>query len=119
MQQLLDNPMMQRFAIECTSKNFFGLPPWYKYVCGKDLGQPQNFIGAAPLIMLAIIEILLRIAGTVAVAFVVFGAVKYVVSQGEPDKVSEAKGTIINALAGLVISAIAIGVVAFLGNRIG
>lgn len=105
----------QRFAVECSDATFLGLPNWYKYVCGRDFVFPTDI----PLVLLALVEIMLRIAGIVAIAYVVFGGVKYVVSQGEPDKTNEAKGTIINALVGLMIATLAVAIVSFLGNRVG
>jgi hypothetical protein len=110
---------LQRFAVECGVDSFLGLQPWYIYICGRSLDNPQDFLNALPLIALAVVEDLLRIAGLVAIAYVVFGAVKYVVSQGEPDKTAEAKGTIINALAGLIIASLAVAMVSFIGNRLG
>lgn len=105
----------QRFAVECGEPNFFGLPTWYQYVCGRAFVFPNDLA----LVALAVVEILLRIVGIIAIAYVVFGSIKYVTSQGEPDKVSEAKGTIINALVGMVIAALAVGMVSFIGNRLG
>ncbi len=105
----------QRFAVECSDVTFLGLPNWYQYVCGHDFVFPNDI----PLVLLGLVDIMLRIAGIVAIAYVVFGGVKYVVSQGEPDKTSEAKGTIINALIGLMIATLAIAIVSFLGNRVG
>ena len=102
-------------AIACSNNTFFGLPSWYKYVCGRDFLIPEDI----PLVLLALVEILLRVAGLVAIGFVVFGAVKYVVSQGEPDKTADAKGTIINALAGMVIATLSVAIVTFMGNRLG
>ncbi len=106
---------VERFAVDCGTPSFFGLPTWYQYVCGRDFVFPNDI----PLVLLGIVSILLRIAGIVAIAYVVFGGVKYVVSQGEPDKVSEAKGTIINALIGLVITTLAVAIVSFVGNKLG
>ena len=103
-------------AVACTGgAEFLGLPHWYKYVCGHDFRIPQDI----PLVGLAIMEMLLRIAAFVSIGYVVFGAVKYQISQGDPGKVGEAKGTVINALVGLVIATLAIAIVAFLGNRLG
>lgn len=116
----LDN--VQQTAVTCTpGGSFLGFPTWYKYACGHDFRFLADASGPSdiPLVMLAVIEILLRIAALAAVAYVVFGGVKYVVSQGEPDKISEAKGTIINALAGLLIATFAVAFVAFIGNRLG
>jgi hypothetical protein len=101
--------------------DFFGLPHWYKYACGHDFRFLANEDGPSdiPLVGLAILEIMLRIAAVVAVGYVVFGAIKYQTSQGDPKKIEEAKSTIINALVGMVISALAISIVAFIGNRLG
>ena len=118
---------VQNFAVECTSGGgFLGFPTWYKYACDHEfrfLAIPPGTENAGPsdipLVLLAVVEIMLRIAALAAVAYVVFGGIKYVVSQGEPDKISEARGTIINALAGLLISTFAIAFVSFLGDRIG
>jgi len=100
--------------IACGGETFLGFPHWYEYVCG----GPFNFKEDIPLIGLAVVDIMLRIVGLAAIAFAVFGAIKYVVSQGEPDKVSEAKGTIINALVGMVIAALAVAIVSFIGSKV-
>jgi hypothetical protein len=112
------------------SNGFFGLPPWYKYLPMEIdktgacvIGQNFQLLGNGSnsgllLIGLAIIEILLRIAGLVAFAFVVYGGALYITSQGEPQAVSKAKSTIINALIGLVIALIATGLVVFVGRTL-
>lgn len=118
---------IQTFAVSCPSAgDFFGLPAWYKYLPGTCTAESglvlppgYNILEALPLVLLAIVEIALRIAGIVAVFFVVYGGVSYTISQGEPDKVSKARGTIINALVGLVIATFATAIVAFIGNRVG
>lgn len=103
---------------------FFGFPTWYKYlpgdyVAGKctptiDLINHPIQIAA---IGLALLEILLRVAVLVAIGFVVSGGVQYMTSQGEPDKTRRARGTIINALIGMVIAVGAITLVTFLGGQ--
>lgn len=112
---------LKTFAVECGGGGFLGFPTWYEYVCGRDFRIVSSDAGPSdiPLVALAVLEILLRIAALAAIAYVVFGGVKYVVSQGEPDKVSEAKGTIINALVGLIIATFAVAIVTFIGNRVG
>lgn len=71
------------------------------------------------LIALALVDIALRVAAIVAVGYVVYGGVQFVVAQGETDKTKRARQTIINALIGLVIAMISTGLVAFVGTRIG
>jgi hypothetical protein len=104
---------------------FFEFPTWYKYLNdgvpapGEACAIAFIFPTDIPLVMLALVEILLRIAGMVAIAYVIYGGIQYVVSQGESDRIARAKGTIINALAGLVIATLAVAFVSFIGNRIG
>jgi len=113
----------------CSDKGstFLGFPTWYKYlkptfkaatdktVSGCDLNakMPED-LGK---IGLALVEILLRLGGLIAVAFVVYGGFKYITSQGEPDKTKNARQTIVNSMIGLVISIIATAAVAFIGKE--
>lgn len=124
-------PMIKTFAANCTTE-FFGLPAWYKYLkindqCevifysgpnGTSANAPE-FFGTFVLIALAIVDLLLRVGGLVAVAFVIYGGIQYVTSQGEPDKTAKARGTIINALIGMAICVIAVALVSFVGKRLG
>ncbi len=117
------------FAADTCKPTFLGLIPWYQYL---NVGSPPNcdiqhftiFPGSGnssdvPLVLVAIIDDLLRIAGMVAVAFVIVGAVKYIMSQGNPEDTSSAQATIINALVGLAITVVAVAMVSFLGNKLG
>lgn len=120
---------------ECSNNGFLGLPTWYKYL---ELGAKGNdtcaIIGPAeknlkgeesfslqkglPRIGMAVAEILLRVAGMVAVAYVILGGFKYMTSQGEPDGLKAAQGTIINALIGLAISVMSTVIVTVIGNAL-
>lgn len=113
---------------KCSKGSFFGLEPWYAYL---DYGwdsvtkscQINNFkfLGSnsdIPLILLAVVNDLLRIAGLVAVAFVIMGGVKYITSQGNPDSMAAAQKTIIDALIGLLIALMAVAIVTFLGKTL-
>lgn len=110
----------------CIEPNFLGLVPWYHYLNVDGKCEIVNFTvlnsgksSDIPLILLVVVDDLLRIAGIVAVAFVVYGAIQYITSQGEPDKTAKAQSTIINSLVGLGISIVAVTLVTFLGNKIG
>ncbi|HSW85247.1 MAG TPA: hypothetical protein VLF79_01370 [Candidatus Saccharimonadales bacterium] len=115
--------------------DFFGLVTWYHYLPDKDFGVTVNgvtyacnintnfnFISAGgsdlPLILLAVVDDLLRIAGIVAVAFVFYGAIKYIASQGDPEATARAQGTVINALIGMAIAMVSVAVVSFIGNKL-
>ncbi|HSX29893.1 MAG TPA: hypothetical protein VLE73_05025 [Candidatus Saccharimonadales bacterium] len=116
-------------ATGCDQHEFFGLPTWYKYLvaAGKmapDPGGGCSFVaGVSPpdfaLVGLALVDIALRLAGLIAVAYVIWGGIQYVTSQGEPDRATRARGTIVNALIGLTIALIATGLVSFVGTQVG
>jgi len=124
--------LLTNFAAECASRPSFLdiIPSWYKYLAMKkdslgqcsiqfDLIKGGKFNGGDILLVgLGVIDILIRIAALVAVAFVIYGGIKYITSQGSPDGTKSAQNTILNAVLGLVISIVAAGVVAFLGNRL-
>jgi len=90
---------------------------------GSNVGQPQNNCGQLksdiPLILLAVVDDLLRIAALTAVAFVIYGAFEYVGSQGNSEVTARAQSMVINALIGLTISTIAVVAVNFIGNNLG
>lgn len=60
-----------------------------------------------------ILAIITTILGAIAVLFIVIGGLRYIVSQGDPQAVSKAKGTIVYALIGLVVAISARAIVAF------
>jgi len=107
----------------CTnsSDSFLGFPTWYKYLnpvyqngqCVLQTTMPDD-LGK---IGLALVEILLRLAGLIAVAFVIYGGFNYITSQGEPDKTKSARQRIVNALIGLVITIFATVIVSFMGRE--
>lgn len=110
------------FATLCNpnKSSFLGFPTWYKYldsevVAGKCTPILDLFHnpGQINLILLAVVEIMLRIAGLVAVGFVIYGGYRYILSQGEPEHTNAARDTIINALIGLVITIFATVIVTF------
>lgn len=115
--------LLSRFAAACNSTGFFGFPTWYKYLKYDDSSgncEIVNFdVSQIPLIVLALVEIALRIAALVAVGYIIYGGVQFITGQGEADKSKKARQTIINALIGLVIALLSVGVVTFIGTRIG
>lgn len=114
------------------SAYFLGLPSWYAYldVGMKDDGKcdvigPSNDGGATldwqkaiPLIGLAVLELLLRLAGLISVVFVMYGGFRYITSQGEPDKTKSSRQTITSAFIGVVISIVAAAAVSFIANTL-
>lgn len=114
------------FGLSCGKPTLFGIPSWYSYLqlqannvtntCDiVNFSVPGSFINIA----LAILDMALHLAGLVAVGFVIYGGIQLITSRGEPDGMSQARQTIINALVGLAITLIAVAVVGFLGARLG
>lgn len=104
------------------------IPKWYRYLTleysqatsrcevvlsGKVIDNKLWLIG------LAVLDGLLRVSGVVAVAFLLYGAFRYVTSQGEPENTKAALESIQNAIIGLVIVVLAVSVVSFIGNYFG
>jgi hypothetical protein len=102
-------------------QDFLGLPHWYEYLGGvadargncvpsldRNLdGTVGDNLNGVWLIGLAVLEILLRIAGMVGVGAVIFGGFKYITSQGNPDATKSARNTIIHAMVGVFIAVMA------------
>lgn len=126
--------LLLHFADTCSVKTFFGIPPWYKYLVNSGLMAPTKGVGACELVGslkpddwvqiillvgLAVLDMALRLAGIVAVAFVIWGGIQYVISTGDPSKTKDAQQTIINAIVGLAIALTATAMVTYIGNRLG
>lgn len=116
----------------CEQESTFTLlPSWHRYLKKEPVESTQSceveftlmeggkFNGGDMLLVgVAIIEILLRIAGIVAVAFVMIGGIRFMTSQGSPDGAKSAQNTILNAILGAVIAIIAAAVVAYIGRTL-
>lgn len=105
------------------------IPTWYEYLTlGDKGGETCAIIGpvdssgefdwgrALPRVALAVVNIMLRLSGLVAVGFTIYGGFRYILSQGEPEATKKAKGTIISASIGLIIASFAALIVGFIGN---
>lgn len=113
----------------CQKSDFFGLVPWYHYLPTSDFSgcSIRNFnllpgagqTSDVPLVLLAVIDDLLRVAALVAIGFVLYGAFQLVTSQGEAEATARARTTIINALIGMAVAILAVALVSFLGAKLG
>lgn len=103
---------LTQFAALC-EKSVIGFPAWYNGLeC--DGTQPVfKDINNLWIVCLNILEMLIVGAMYLAGGYVVWGGFKYIKSQGESAKVSEAKMAIIQAVAGLCIALASIAIVRF------
>ena len=102
------------YAAGCDGKGLFlGLRAWYAGLSeadpsgkcamkkpGSDGKEMSEYVWTIVLNVLFDISLLV---GYAAIIFVVFGGFKYIMSNGEPGKVAQAKTIITNALIGFVI----------------
>lgn len=87
------------------SSALLGFPTWYEFLPLNSNCSPElTNINDVWFIVAAIIEILLRIAAIMAVIFVIYGGVQYIISHGSPDQTDKARKTIIASVVGLVIA---------------
>ena len=118
------NSLVMQFGAVCPGGNFLLFPKWYKYLPSSGLDAnglctPQvNGLNDIWLIAAAVLEILLRIAALAAVGFVIYGSFEYITSQGEPDKTSKARSTILNAAIGLVIAIMSTVIINFVAGSV-
>jgi len=110
---------LSRFAVNC-HHSFFGFPSWYEYLKLDGQCQVTNFTVPDSLVLvgLALVDMLLRVAGLAAIFFIIYAGIQYVTSQGNPDAAAKAKDTIINALIGLAVAVVAVGIVSFIGSKL-
>lgn len=102
----------------CDEKGITILPTWYQYLdrapdrtghCTLNV----DLLNDIDLILLAVVEILLRLGIFVAIGFIIYGGIMFMTSQGEPEKAKNARHTIINALIGLAVALVATGIITF------
>lgn len=80
----------------------------------KNLPTTPATTGAIQTIM----TLVFTITGAIAVIIVTIGGIKYASSQGDPQAISKAKGTIIYAAVGLIVSIFAVGIIQFASDHI-
>src|SRR5688572_19495480 len=93
------------------------LPSLYKGVQdanGKFKIEDINDFG---IIIGNIIQMLLTLGGVLAVIYIIWAGIQYIISSGDPKKTAEAKSGLTYAVVGLVLSAAAYLLVDFFAGR--
>lgn len=113
--------------LPCTlnkDNSFFFLPHWWEYmkgyidpagVCAPFFHGPSD----AWLIALAVLDMLLRIAGFVATISILVAGIEYITAVGNSEHITNARKRIINSLTGLAIALVATLLVTFVGRTFG
>lgn len=76
-------------------------------------GCNGNASGNVQKVVVNALNVIVGILGVVAVVFIVVGGVNYMTSAGDAGKIDKAKKTIIYAVIGLIVSALAFAIVNF------
>lgn len=79
--------------------------------------SPAGSTSAGTLIT-SVLQILLLVAGSLAVVYLVIGGIKYVVSRGNEEKVESAKGTMSAAIIGLVVIIMSFAVITIISKAL-
>lgn len=120
-------PSQQAYAAPAAdpcNKRVLGMPTWYRGVAsGKDceLEMPTGLDGTGEFIWkiaLNVIEMVLVIIVYISVGFTIYAGFLFMTGGSNPSTITQARSTITNALIGLVIGMLAIGIVNFIFGRI-
>lgn len=72
----------------------------------------NDLLGSIPRIIAGLINLAIFVAGGLSVIFLIVGALRLVLSTGTPANIASAKKTITYAVAGLILSLLAVAIVA-------
>lgn len=89
----------------CSSSTY---PDSVKAACGCPATTTKDKFS---VVIQNILSAVIAISGLVAVVFIIIGGINYMTSAGDPGKVKKAKDTILYALIGLIICALAFAIV--------
>ncbi len=94
-------------------------PAWANGCSG---GEIPTGIGCIPTdpadLILRILEIAIGVAGGIALLSVIFGGFKVLTSSGNPDAISEGKGMITSAIAGLALILFSVAILNIIGFNV-
>jgi len=108
-----------QFAAACDAGSFFGFPSWYACLPKDAGGGPKlTKLEDVWLIAFPLLESAIKAGAYVAVGFVIWGAIRFMKSQGNPGEITAARDTIRDALIGLVICVSSVAIVQFIAGRI-
>lgn len=101
-------------------------PAWFKGLSDPahncDIKSPSQVPGGLKgfilVIAFNIVDILLQAAAYASVIFIIYGGFRFIVDAGSPDAVVRARKTILNAIIGLVISIMSIGIVNLIAKAV-
>lgn len=99
---------------------FITFPAWYNGLTNDNcnIKSPESVGGLTTFILIIamnIIETLMQAVVYIVVGFIIWGGFKYVTAYGESNEIVVARQRILNAVIGLIIAMLALGIVNFIG----
>lgn len=79
---------------------------------------PLPHVDAGSTQVQAILTIVFTVIGALSVLMFAVGGLRYISSQGDPQAAAKAKGTLIYALVGVLVSMAAVGIVQFVVGKL-
>lgn len=110
----------------CQTSSFFFIPHWWEYLPQSEFTTDAvggctinfNFPNDVWLVGLAVLDMLLRVAGLAAVVSIIIAGFQHQFTMGNAEKAAAARRRLYNSLIGLAIALIATAVVTFIGNQL-
>ena len=87
-------------------------------VCTENNNSSGNPISGQDGILLRAARILAVLTGIASIIVMMIAGIKYITSGGDSNSINSAKNTMVYALVGLVITAVAQGIIVFVVNRL-
>lgn len=111
-------------AATCSKPFFFFFPPWWEYLQTKqdELGACAPIFNAPGdfwLVGLAVLDMLLRVVGFVALLSLLIAGIEYIVAVGNPQSITNARKRAINSMVGIAIAFSATLAISFIGRQFG
>lgn len=105
----------------CNKGGILNFPRWYDGICENgQVVSPSSLDGGKSgsglgkfiwIIVLNVITMLLYVVGYVSLAFIIWGGFKYIISGDNASGTASARKTILNAVIGLILSIMSVGLV--------
>ena len=99
--------------------NILTFPNWYRNLKCEDGGAGGvvfQSINDMWIVLANVLDISIRIAVLLALIFIIYGGIRYIMSRGEPENIQTAKKIITNSVIGLVIAVLAATIVGFIAG---
>lgn len=81
--------------------------------CARNDEQPENLFNGDDSVFQTVTSVMLFLIGAISVVMLIYGGIRYTISQGDSTAVTNAKNTIMYAVIGIVIAILAFAIVNF------